>query len=434
MPFLLFSPGSREAAAAAAAAARNGDRAAGLTMSNGFGTMGSPSGLSLAMNHSRPRSRSRSHSRPRSRSLTRAPSPANQAPPNSSSASPLPSMSTSMTIPNPHHELRGQLHDLLRDPPMSSSLPNMTHSHFPSSPLSREFRHGAGSTTQPVSSRDRSVPITPSGKPRDNYLHPPMLSQSRIPSPFHTSTPLSDPASVQRPPLHRNTSNASQIDESQRSDRERQGADRAAARTPPRMVAETRLTPMLRPQSHNISIPLSSSATQAASPVHAMSRPQIPHKNSSLRLPTPPSSSDAMQRAQVHSTPLPSPSSNAPQQAAQPMPRAQAHAAPFSTTPPSGSNARPRTKPSSPSSSQPRTPPGPINSTAPASFPAGQSNRAANGAHSSRHAPEDTYTSTTTERVRRSDDARGGYGAGTRGTSKRMLAPAMAINPNMIST
>ncbi|KAK7023117.1 RING-type domain-containing protein, partial [Favolaschia claudopus] len=120
MPFVLFSPGSREAQAA------NARLAAGSDAPN------LPSGLSLH----RPRSRSRSHSRPRSRSLSRAPSPSpspsHLALPSTSSASML---SASMIIPNPHSQLHGQLQDLLRDPSLAASLPNMSsHSHFPSSP------------------------------------------------------------------------------------------------------------------------------------------------------------------------------------------------------------------------------------------------------------------------------------------------------------
>ncbi|KAF7369186.1 RING-type domain-containing protein [Mycena venus] len=299
MPFLLFSPGSREAAAARSSASE------ASSMSDVFGPHGAPSGLSLSFNRDRARSRSRSHSRPRSRSLSRAPSPSNP-----SSGSPLPSMSASMTIPTVHHELRGQLYDILQDPPMSSSLPNMHHSHFPSS-LSREIRSEARSTTtHSTPSRDRLMP-TAAGQSRDSHLHPFMHNHSGNPSPLHSSIPLSDP---QRPPLYRNTSSSSQVvDEMQRSDRERRRADpAAAARPPPVIVSEARPTPMPRPQSHSTSVSPPSSAQASSTVYPPVSRPQLPHTSSSQRVPsssTAPSGSDAMPRAQAHNAPLPSPTS-----------------------------------------------------------------------------------------------------------------------------
>jgi hypothetical protein len=331
---------------------------------------------------------------------------------------------------------------------MSSSLPNMRPSHFPSSPLSQEFRHGAGSSVHATPSKDRSMPITPSGKPRDSYLHPSMPSHSRNPSPFHTSTPLSDPANSQRPPLYRTTSSSSQVvDESQGSDKERRRAERAAARPPPIIVTEARPTPMLRPQSHSLSIPSSSSSSsQSSSSGHPLLRPQVQH-TSSLRhpSPTPPLSSDAMPRAQAHVAPLPSPSvphsSNVHQSPLHSMQRAQAHAAP-AAVPPANSAPQPHTKSSSSSSSQPRPPATYTNAAAAPSALANQTTRATYGASSSRYEPDGAHppsanaSAPAREHVRRSDatDARGGYGEATRGTSKRMHAPAMTINPSVLYT
>ncbi|KAJ7041028.1 hypothetical protein C8F04DRAFT_187442 [Mycena alexandri] len=187
MPFLLFSPASRAAAAASMGARLS--TSDGRSMLDVFGAPGGPSSLSLSLTQHRDRSRSRSHSRPRSRSLSRAPSPVNPIILNPPSASPLPSMSDSITIPNP--VLRG----LLQDPHMSSSLPNMASSHFLSpSPLSREFRGG------PLTPRDRPAPLASSSKPRETQLPPPMLSHSRNPSPYPSTTPLVDAAGSQRPP------------------------------------------------------------------------------------------------------------------------------------------------------------------------------------------------------------------------------------------
>ncbi|KAJ7312870.1 hypothetical protein DFH08DRAFT_896074 [Mycena albidolilacea] len=357
-------------------------------------------------------------------------------------------MSASMNIPNPHHELRGQLQDLLQDPPISASLPNM-HPLFPSSPLSREYRTGVGSPMHAAAPRDRSMPITPSG------LHPFMASHSGNPSPLHTSAPLS-PAHSPRPPLYLPTGSSSQgVDESRRSDRERRRADRAAARRPsPPIVPETRPTPMLRPQSHNTvttpplgssaqpssavhppmprpqlphrsssqrlpssSIPSSSSdalSAQSSSGVHpSMPRPQLPHRSSSQRLPPspiPPSGSDAMPmpRPQTHNAPHPSPSipnpPNAQQQQPARMPRARAHAAP---------------SPATDSASQPHTQPSPPPSHGPAAYAPAPASPASQVP--SRHAPEDAYASSPT---------RGGHSGTTRGISKHILPHAMAPTNN----
>ncbi|KAJ7791711.1 hypothetical protein B0H14DRAFT_3890486 [Mycena olivaceomarginata] len=406
MPFLLFSPGSRDAAAARYGHSGDSDAS---SMSDVFGPHVAPSGLSLSLNRDRARSRSRSHSRPRSRSLSRTSSPSSRMPSIPPSASPLPSMSASMNIPNPHHELRGQLQDLLQDPPISASLPNM-HPLFPSSPLSREYRTGAGSPMHAAAPRDRSMPITPSS------LHPFMASHSGNPSPLNTSAPLS-PAHSPRPPLYLPTGSSSQgVDESRRSDRERRRADRAAARRPsPPIVPEARPTPMLRPQSHNTATtpPLGSSAQPSPAIHPPMPRPQLPHRSSSQRLPPspiPPLGSDAMPmpRPQTHNAPHPSPSipnpSNAQQQQPTRMPRARAHAAP---SPATDSASRSHTQPSPP------PPHGPAAYAPAPAPPAGQV--------SSRHAPEDAYASSPT---------RGGHSGTTRGISKHILPHAMAPTNN----
>ncbi|KAJ7251109.1 hypothetical protein B0H12DRAFT_648885 [Mycena haematopus] len=465
IPFILFSPGSRDAAAASFGRSSASDQ----SVSTVFGPVG-PSSLSLSLKQDRSRSRSRSHSRPRSRSLSRASSPSSRIP-NPPAGSPMPSMSASIPIPNPHYELRGQLQDILRDPPISSSLPNMPTSHFPSSPLSREFRNGASSTMEAALSKDRSA-YTPAGQRRDSYLHPPMTYRSGHPSPLHSNTPLFD-TTLQRPLLHRTASSSSQAaDEFHRGEKERRRADRATARPPPLSVPETRPTPMLRPQSHNIPIipssnvqsssvlhppmirsqshnmsPNPSSSSQESLAVHppmirsqsqnlsttpslgapssalpSPTRPQFPHPTSSQRVPTSstsPSSSDAISRPQAHIAPSLS-IPNAHQPSAHRMPRAQAHVAPALTT---SSGSRPHTKPPSPLSSQHA----PAYVTVPPS-PVGQTARATYDVPPSRHAPEDAHTSMPTERVRRSDraEAREGYSAATRGMSTRMLPHAMA--------
>ncbi|KAJ7705547.1 hypothetical protein B0H17DRAFT_670617 [Mycena rosella] len=348
MPFLLFSPGSREAAAA------NGARTgtSGVpSMSALFTPPGAPSGLSLSLNTDRARSSSRS--RPRSRSLSRAPSPA-PGPLGPPSASPMASMSSSINIPNPHQELRGQLKDLLRDPPMSSSLPNMpASSHFLPSPLSRDFRYGDSSPVHTTPPKDRAA-----GRLRDReaHLHPPMLSHSSSPSPLHTSAALADPprSSLLRMGSNPNTNTAQATDE---RDWERRGADRA--RVSPRPV------PMPRPQTHGAApIAPPSNQSQAshpplrprgASPAIPMPCPQThggPAPSPSPSNAHPPqaqSQSHAMPRPQTQGAPpppIPSPSNAYPPQSqsqshSHSMPRAQAHA------PPAPSLTRTSTKPSS---------------------------------------------------------------------------------------
>ncbi|KAJ7705527.1 hypothetical protein B0H17DRAFT_1326289 [Mycena rosella] len=218
IPFLLFSSGSREAAAA------NGARTgtSGVpSMSTLFTPPGAPSDLSLSPNTDRARSSSRS--RPRSRSLSRAPSPA-PGPSGPPSASPMPSMSSSINIPNPHQELRDQLKNILRDPPMSSSLPNMSvSSHFLPSPLSRDFRYGDSPPVHTTPPKDRAA-----GRLRDReaHLHPPMLSHSSAPSPLHTSVALAYPP---RSSLLRMGSNPNTNTAQAKRDWERRGADRARA-------------------------------------------------------------------------------------------------------------------------------------------------------------------------------------------------------------
>ncbi|KAJ7779253.1 hypothetical protein B0H16DRAFT_809705 [Mycena metata] len=453
MPFLLFSPASRAAAAASMGARLS--TSDGRSMSDVFGAPGGPSSLSLSLTQHRDRSRSRSHSRPRSRSLSRAPSPVNPIILHPPSASPLPSMSASIPVPNP--ELRGLLEDppSLQNPPMSSSLPNMAPSRFlspfPSSPLSREFR-------DPLSSKDRSAPLASSSKPRETQLHPPMLSHSRNPSPYPSTAPLADPAASQRPLLYRTPSGSSSraVDEAQRSDRERRRAERSStSRSSPLLMAEAAPVPMLRPQSHGLSIPASSSTH--TSPAPPMARPHGTQP-SSLRLPSPLliPPAEGMSRTHASLTPLPSPSIPVPSKAhhaqppayptplprpqayttphppmaipnqptvhqpsAPPMPRPQAHALPPSAT--TASSSRPSTKPTS-SALQPT----------PAAYE--YPNSAA--APTTRSAPDGPGP--RSERVRRSDatDApRGGYGGVTRGTSKHIpTAPTMTTPPSLLFT
>ncbi|CAK5274165.1 unnamed protein product [Mycena citricolor] len=191
VPFLLFSPGSREAAAARALA----DSAVTPPLL-GFSP---PSGLSLHLQQQT--DRSRSHSRPRSRSLSRAASPV---------AGPLkhhhhhhPSSSAQQT------HMRGRLHDILHDPfPTSSSLPNMSRSHFlppspptpPQQPPKKKERTGKQKEREslpeplPLYSQRQSSPAVEappryrvSGSPPQDrrtatpsavttpYVHPPML-------------------------------------------------------------------------------------------------------------------------------------------------------------------------------------------------------------------------------------------------------------------
>ncbi|KAF7349185.1 Kinase-like protein [Mycena sanguinolenta] len=215
-PFILFSPDLRDTAPANLGRSNR-------SVSAVLGSAGVPSGLSLALKQTRARSRFRSHSRPRSRSLSRAPSPSKRIP-NPPSGSPIPSMSTSIPILNPHYELRGQLQDILRDLAISSSLPNWPPSP---PPLSREYRNRAGSAMEAAALKDRSVP-------RDGHLYPPMAHHSDHPSPLHTSTPLFDPVTPQRPLLYRSASSASQAaDELHRSDKERRRSERAAAAARP---------------------------------------------------------------------------------------------------------------------------------------------------------------------------------------------------------
>ncbi|KAJ7041029.1 hypothetical protein C8F04DRAFT_1305831 [Mycena alexandri] len=229
-------------------------------------------------------------------------------------------------------------------------------------------------------------------------------------------------------------------------------------------MAEAGPVPMLRPQSHSLSIPASSSTH--ASPASPMPRPQGTQP-SSLRLPSPLliPTAEGMSRAQASLAPLPSPSipisSNAHyaqppahsmplprpqayttphppmampnpptvhQPAAPPMPRPQAHALPPSAT--TASSSRPHTKPTS-SSSQPT--PAAYEYTNSAAAPAAITSQA------TRPAPDGmSAASARGERVRRfdaTDAPRGGYVGVTRGTSNHMpTAPTMTTTPSLLFT
>lgn len=276
------------------------------------------------------------------------------------------------------------------------------------------------------------MPITPLGRPRDNSLHPPVLSHSRHPSPLHTSSPLYDP---QRPPLFRPSSSTSSgtsaghADDEKQPSKEQRRADRRASP----LIG----VPMPRPQTHKSASTPPSSSFQASSPAHhnATSRPQAqPVPSLRLSSPYPPAADSEsvpmpvpQPHAHAHGGPLPSPSNgNAHRSQPQSMPRAQAHAPPQPSpgaTSTSRSHPQPPSAPSQPAYANPAAPPAPAPSVS-------LNSSAIYGAPASRH-------TTDAPRARRQEHAdayaRGGYGgAATRGTSKRSLASAMVATPSAV--
>lgn len=324
MPFQLFSPASREAAAAA-----DGRAVASDAPPSGISALFAPGAQDR---QDRSRSRSRSPSYPRSRSLSRTPSPSNLATP--------PSMSASINIPpnghqHQHHEMRGQLMDLLRDPPVSTSLPNMSFA-----------RYGASSSLHPASSKERLVAAMP-GRLTDTYLHPPMLNHSRNPSPLHGGSPLAESSHTQpqRPSLYRASSSASSTPAREKRDHgKEQRRERAAA-----AAASPRVTP---PLGGSAIYPLSHSSTPSpraseSSRFHGGSEPNsilgasIKRRQTHSGSPGQQASSQAGPHA--YPTPTTTPPTSAygpgpPSPPPQPLPRAQAHL----------NSPRPDTKPSSP--------------------------------------------------------------------------------------
>ncbi|KAF7299162.1 RING-type domain-containing protein [Mycena indigotica] len=355
MPFLLFSPGAQA-------------RAAAVNMAR-FGTSSFHSGISLSFqeHHRRSRSHSRSRSRPRSRSLSRASSPLRSSPTTVSTSHPSPpeGMSMSINIPtsNPHAQvLRGRLQDLLSDPVVSSSLPNMPTMHAPSSPspLSREFKH-APSSSQRVSgapiSHENPLPISPptaeperasSGKAKDSSrtppypaassskvkeIHPPMLyasglsrerptvTKSRTHPPMVYGSPsatTSMPAESAKPPLYRSSSGSSSTDSSRTlTDKERRRAEKAAARIAPH-------PPMMLPPSPSRLTAPTVSGLRLPSPASG----SFSSGNGDGRVPAPPVVHAASAQAYLQG-----------QVSASQQPRAQAHANPPSAANPTTNNS-----------------------------------------------------------------------------------------------
>lgn len=149
---------------------------------------------------SRPTSQSRPSSRPPTRPVS--PVPSHKSPTSSSQGRVSTSSRESHTPASAHlsipqgrdGEMRNRLHDLLRDSGASSSLPNMSSTHFPStfnpeSPPSRPPSRTGSSSSHPAPSQS-THPKALQHSTSDNYSHLLASSpQSHGPTPLTTPSP-----------------------------------------------------------------------------------------------------------------------------------------------------------------------------------------------------------------------------------------------------